>query len=131
MMPLRKQAGSGWRFPLILVALLTIASIVTMLLIVTAASAGTPSTSLAKAQFASKAQLSPTSSATVCSTTQQFTGSITSNDPGHFDVLNADGVASSCSVAKTCPGLFGSPTTYHYDRYTFTNNSPYVQCITV
>ena len=75
--------------------------------------------------------MSPTSSATACSVLEQFTGSITNNDPGHFDVLNADGVASSCAAPKECPGLFGGPTTYHYDSYTFTNNSSSRRCITV
>jgi hypothetical protein len=65
-------------------------------------------------------------------------GTLGSGSPDHPSVtglqtpnrLFRDGVPSTCAVPKVCPGPFSSGS-FNYDAYTFTNETPDPQCVTV
>ncbi len=57
-------------------------------------------------------------------------GSLAAGDLSQTDRLGRTGVASSCGVAKACPGPFGALTPHLYDVYTF-QNGPTAACATI
>jgi hypothetical protein len=59
-----------------------------------------------------------------------YTGSITSSDPVAAGRLNRDGVPSTCSAPKACPGQIDT-LARHYDVYTYHNTTSSPQCVTV
>ncbi len=72
-----------------------------------------------------------TATPTPCSGPQVFQGSIDTSDPSHVDYLDIQGPPSTCAVSQSCPGQVPDPGPFHYDTYTFTNNSSSTVCITV
>lgn len=72
----------------------------------------------------------PSPTATPCPGGTTYNGSITTSDPVANGRLSRDGVPSTCSVAKSCPGQYDG-LARHYDSYTYHNTTASPQCVTV
>ena len=82
----------------------------------------------AAATFTATPRPAPTN--TPCVGSVSYTGAITYADPIEYGRLTRDGVASTCSTPKTCPGT-ADANPRHYRSYNYTNSSSSPQCITV
>jgi hypothetical protein len=57
-------------------------------------------------------------------------GALTTSDPVQTGRLLRNAVVSQCATPKACPGL-NDTVPYHYDAYTFINNTGADRCVTV
>jgi hypothetical protein len=72
----------------------------------------------------------PSATSTPCPGGATYTGSITTSDPTMTGRLNRDGIPSSCTAPKSCPGP-ADGVVRHYDSYTYTNSAGTSKCVTI